>query len=263
MKVKGRKNVLTKVLSSIVIITFLLTLTPSRASADAAQMVIGIIDWGIKILGSGSDHKKEKGENSSMTSMKRIQEFVIQSEAKNGNKLAFGSLYEKIEINPRSIVLTYNGTMNKKQTVFSLAFENNEQLGKVIFKGYLWWDDLAEYKNADKQLIRDYFKQYCNVDLGPVESDTVTSASPAVSYTPQRGDTIETVVKAMGRPDDQFNVKNNKGELVPGAEMIAYFFDDESVLVIGLAHGKVVEWRKYANTAGYKAYRAENAFAMK
>ena len=173
-----------KVLLYVMIVTFLLTLTPSNAFATGEQL---LIDLGGKLLHSlfstDSDSKKKKRGKSAI---ELIQESVIQSAAKQGKKITFGKLHEQINLNQEAKILTYNGTVNNKKTFILLGFTYKGEPKKIAYKGCLWSDDQEEYKNTSKEQMRDYFKKYCGADLGPVEveHETVISKTPPTPVSP-------------------------------------------------------------------------------
>ncbi|MCG2700661.1 hypothetical protein L6267_00655 [Candidatus Parcubacteria bacterium] len=118
-------------------------------------------------------------------------------------------------------------TIKGKPGYLFLAIDRNGQVLGNLFCHATNENDMIEYNKflkmnsvGKKQFIQKTFLRLAKVDLGPVESDAPILLA---SYTPALGDTFAKVVKNLGKPDDEFLLKDEKGEPVPNTNMVWYF----------------------------------------
>lgn len=173
-----------------IIATLIIQISPKNASADLSS--IYAIGRGVFVLG---DFLLEKTKGTKENSeLKAIQDSFIQQETKMGNKISFGPLYERVGINSKAIVLTFNATVNDKPAPISFLFILDDDFATV--NGCVIWDDLAEYKaNSSKKALASHYAKYFGVDLGPVDEEDSKKTSEVAAETKPLAETAAVPVQ--------------------------------------------------------------------
>ena len=134
-------------------------------------------------------------------------------------------LIEKHEIGTNTVAIHTAITQYNPGYIF-IVFDRNKKMVSNLFFYAAKEDDMKKYNaflsmNTEEKRIYIYetFKKF-GLDLGPIESDAQVLLA---SYTPAIGDTFAKVVKNLGDPNDEFLLKDEKGEPVPNTNMIWYF----------------------------------------
>jgi len=259
IKMKLCKRIFVKLPVFFVLTFFLTTSISVNVFASGEEILIrgglGVLEW---LMFKPNSKKSDKESDEKKETMAQL----IEREYKTYNEidLKIGAQREKVDfVNNKTVVINDALVNNFKGAIFVAIDEStNSYIRSIYYNTGEDMEDFAQLMKKDelgkKQHVRKIFLKYTRIDLGPIESETIAQ----LAYVPQKGDPIGKVVVSIGRaPDQRFEIQLN-GKKLEGAEMLAYYLTDGSVLVIGLFNGRVVNWNKYADKAAYQKYYEKN-----
>lgn len=190
-----------KIINYVIVVLFICTILLS--GCGPTQIAIGIID-GIATLGGIPSFKKKLPEHAIYTPGKDKKETII-------SELGNPSSIEHIGNNRE--VLIYKSSHNGLTYLFALTNE-------------IYQDSLrTSTRDIKNDKARGVLKSECIRVFPCFQEPVAPQPTPPqlASYTPAVGDTFAKVVEKLGRPDDEFLLKDERGEPVPNTNMVWYF----------------------------------------